>query len=105
MLKIQNLSIGFLSSNKKPLPIVRDVSFFIPQGEVMGVVGESGSGKSLTAQAIGRMLPANLDILNGQVELDGLKLTALSEKEMHSVRGRKMSYVFQDPLNALNPTR
>lgn len=77
----------------------------IGSGEAVGIVGESGSGKSLTAQAIGGMLPASLSAISGSIILDGLDVTKLPEAQFHKVRGTKVGYVFQDPLNALNPTR
>nr|WP_309402181.1 ABC transporter ATP-binding protein [Aminobacter niigataensis]WMD00122.1 ABC transporter ATP-binding protein [Aminobacter niigataensis] len=104
MLKIENISVGILSDGTA-MPIVRDVSLSIAQGEALGVVGESGSGKSLTAQSVARMYQSPLTILGGRVELDGIDLTKLSERELHALRGKAVSYVFQDPLNALNPTR
>lgn len=77
----------------------------IDAGEAVGVVGESGSGKSLTALAIGGMLPAALATISGSIVLDGIDVTKLPEAQFHKVRGTKVGYVFQDPLNALNPTR
>ncbi len=104
MLKIENLSVG-IQDETGATPIVRGVSLTVAQGEALGVVGESGSGKSLTAQSVARMFQSSLSILSGRIELDGIDLTALSERELHALRGNTVSYVFQDPLNALNPTR
>jgi len=104
MLKIENLSVG-IQNKSAATPIVREVSMSIPSGKAMGVVGESGSGKSLTAQSVGRMFQAPISVLGGRIELDGVVLTELGESELHRMRGRLVSYVFQDPLNSLNPSR
>lgn len=104
LLMIDKLTVG-LAHPGAPKPLVRDISLTVGPGEAVGIVGESGSGKSLTAQAIGGMLQADLAVLSGHIYLDGVELTQLSEKALHRLRGDKVAYVFQDPLNALNPTR
>ena len=104
LLSLQNVSIGPRTTDALH-SIVREVNMTIGKGEVVGVVGESGSGKSLTALAIGGMLPASLKITSGNMILCDVETTELSEVDFHKIRGRDISYVFQDPLNALNPTR
>lgn len=104
ILSIKDLSIG-LTAGGVPKPIVSGIDMTIDAGEAVGVVGESGSGKSLTALAIGGLLPAALSTLSGGITLDGINITKLPEAQFHRVRGTKVGYVFQDPLNALNPTR
>lgn len=104
MLKIDSLSVG-IQAKATATPIVREVSLSIAPGDALGIVGESGSGKSLTAQSVGRMFQAPITILNGRIELDGVTLSDLTESELHRVRGSLVSYVFQDPLNSLNPSR
>lgn len=104
ILLIKDLSIG-LTAGGMPKPIVSGIDIAINPGEAVGVVGESGSGKSLTALAIGGLLPAALSTISGHITLDGINVTTLPEAQFHQVRGTKVGYVFQDPLNALNPTR
>lgn len=104
ILSIENLSIGLMAAGV-PKPLVRGIDLTVAAGEAIGVVGESGSGKSLTALAIGGLLPAAMSTISGNITLDGIKITGLSEAQFHRVRGTKVGYVFQDPLNALNPTR
>ncbi|ROO89719.1 oligopeptide/dipeptide ABC transporter ATP-binding protein [Actinocorallia herbida] len=77
---------------------VRGVSFSVAAGEVVGIVGESGSGKSLTALAVGGLVPYPGRV-HGEVLLEGRPLGELSRKEL----GTKLAMVFQDPLSALNP--
>jgi oligopeptide/dipeptide ABC transporter ATP-binding protein len=80
------------------------VSLNVAAGETLGIVGESGSGKSVASMAIMRLLaePA-LRIAGGEIHLDGTELVSASEKAMEGIRGRVASFVFQDPMSALNP--
>ena len=81
---------------------VRDVSFQIAPGEVLGLVGESGSGKSVSALAILRLLPPQARI-RGHIQFRGEELLAMPEAEMRHVRGAGISMIFQEPMTALNP--
>ncbi len=92
-----NLTIG-------RVPILRQVSLTLGQGEALGIVGESGSGKSLTALSIMRLLPHGSTV-SGRIALDGEELSALSEAEMCERRGRAMGMIFQEPMSALNPLK
>src|SRR5260221_14743729 len=78
LLSLQNVSIGPRTTDARH-SIVRNVNMTIAKGEVVGVVGESGSGKSLTALAIGGMLPASLNITSGNMILSDVEITGLSE--------------------------
>ena len=84
-------------------PAVDDVSFSIRRGETLGLVGESGSGKSVTALSIIRLVLPPGRIAGGRIELDGRNLLDLDEREMRRVRGRRIGFVFQEPMVALNP--
>jgi len=86
-----------------PVPVVREASFTVGRGELLGLVGESGAGKSLTAYAILRLLPPGARAAGGRVLLEGRDLLALPEAEMRAVRGRRIAMVFQEPMTALNP--
>jgi peptide/nickel transport system ATP-binding protein len=83
--------------------VVRDVSFAVPAGEVLGLVGESGSGKTTVALALLGHTRRGLRITAGQVLLDGTDLLALSPRDLRAARGARVSYVPQDPSSALNP--
>ena len=83
--------------------VVRDVSFDVQAGEVLGLVGESGSGKTTVALALLGHARRGLRITAGQVLLDGRDLLALSPRELRATRGARVSYVPQDPSSALNP--
>ncbi len=83
---------------------VDGVSFHLNKGEALGVVGESGSGKSVTAASIMRILPEPPGkIVAGEILFQGEDLTRLSQKEMRSIRGARISMIFQEPMTSLNP--
>ncbi|RKT55775.1 ABC transporter ATP-binding protein [Saccharothrix australiensis] len=84
--------------------IVRDVSFGLDRGEVMGVVGESGSGKSTLALALLGFARRGATITAGRVVVDGLDLLSLPPGELRRARGSRVAYVPQDPATALNPS-
>jgi peptide/nickel transport system ATP-binding protein len=96
------LAVEGLSVSIGGAPIIRQLSFRVGEGEIVGLAGASGSGKSMTALAIMRLLPPRAR-LSGAVYLSGAALTAKSETELQSVRGRDIGMVFQEPMTALNP--
>lgn len=98
------VSIEELSIESKEKTIVDHVSLSIKKGEWFALVGQSGSGKSLLSQAIGQMLSPNLKV-TGKVLFKDEDLLTLSEKEMRSIRGRKISYIFQDYQGSFTPFR
>jgi peptide/nickel transport system ATP-binding protein len=82
---------------------VDDVSFDVGRGETLGLVGESGSGKSVTALSIIRLVLPPGRITRGRIELDGRNLLDLDEAAMRHVRGRRIGFIFQEPMVALDP--
>ena len=115
LLDVHNLTIEFPRAGSGHVPgrapgfaAVRDVSFSIATGEVLGLVGESGSGKSITALAILRLLPpqarATGEVFfraeNGSPANDLLRLPG---EDMRHLRGTRMAMIFQEPMTALNP--
>jgi peptide/nickel transport system ATP-binding protein len=83
---------------------VRDVSFTIAPGEIVGLVGESGSGKTLTCRAILGILPPGCEVASGRISFAGKDLAHLSRSEWQRLRGRTIGAVFQDPGSYLNPS-
>ncbi|MEE4121324.1 MAG: ATP-binding cassette domain-containing protein, partial [Paracoccaceae bacterium] len=98
------ISVEGLSVDIGAQLILRDVSFALERGRVLGLVGESGSGKSMTALSIMRLLPRGAQ-LAGRVTLEGRELGALTERQMCDVRGREVAMIFQEPMTALNPVQ
>ena len=92
-----------LQTDEKPLQVLRDVSFEILPGEILGVVGESGAGKSITGRALTGLLEAPLQLTGGEIWFDGNRIDNLGKDEMRQIRGSKIATIFQDPLTALNP--
>ena len=101
-LEVNHLTISFRTNNGA-VRAVRDVSFDLNEGETLAIVGESGSGKSVTTRAIMGILAANAMVDGGEIIYDGRDLLKIPEEEFHTLRGHKLSMVFQDPLSALNP--
>lgn len=103
LLSVENLRVAFADRGRVRMA-VDGISFTIAPGEVVALVGESGSGKSATALAIMGILPDNGRVGPGSaVRLDGRDLLAMPERELRSVRGRRIAMVFQEPAAALNP--
>jgi len=83
--------------------VLRDVSLEIRRGEVLGLVGQSGSGKSTLAMAILGLLDRKRTRTEGEIEFEGCALLTYRERELRSLRGRKIALVLQSPLSSLNP--
>ena len=103
LLEVNNLRTSFFTDAGE-VKAVNGVSFFLDHGKVLGIVGESGSGKSVTAYSIMQILASTGKIVGGSIKLDGEELVGAGEKKMKTVRGNKVSIIFQDPMTSLNPT-
>ena len=103
LLEVNNLRTSFFTDAGE-VKAVDGVSFTLDHGKVLGIVGESGSGKSVTAYSIMQILAPTGRIVGGSVKLDGQELVGADEKVMRSVRGNRVSIIFQDPMTSLNPT-
>jgi peptide/nickel transport system ATP-binding protein len=97
LLEVDRLSIFF-----RDKAVVRDLTFSVGAGEVLGLVGESGSGKSLTSLSILRLLDTSART-EGAIRFEGKDLLALDADKMRHYRGRKIAMIFQEPMTALNP--
>ena len=103
LLKIEHLSVAIDSPGGK-VQAVRDVSFELHPGEVLAIVGESGCGKSMLCKSIMKLLPRSARIEGGRILANGVDITDYSDRDMQKLRGKLFSFVFQDPMTALNPT-
>ncbi|CAN7702388.1 ABC transporter ATP-binding protein [Rhizobium rhizogenes] len=101
MIDIRNLSVTF-NRGRKPIRAVNGVSLSVRPGEVVALLGESGSGKSVTMRSLLRLHPPGTTI-EGSMTVAGRDVTALSKKELGSLRGPIVSMVFQEPRLALDP--
>lgn len=101
LLSINNLAIDFKTASGVHKAL-HNVSFGVKRGEIFGVVGETGCGKTITGLSILRLLPKSATI-RGEIMFDGRNLLDLSEPEMNTVRGGRISMIFQDPTSSLNP--
>ena len=102
LLDIRNLSVDFRTPRGR-VHALRDVSFSVRRGKVVGIVGESGSGKSTVIWTLTRLLAGNAVIEGGTAEFDGTDVLRLSESRMMDVRGENISVVFQDPMTSQSP--
>ena len=103
ILSVENYSLDY-AGRSGAARVLQDVNLAITKGEVLGLVGESGSGKTSLAYAIMRYLPPNAREPGGAIRLLGEDLRTKSAAEIDSIRGRRISMVFQDPSTSLNPT-
>ncbi len=103
VLDVRGLQVVFRTRGGE-VHAVNSVSFHLRPGELLGVVGESGSGKSVTMMSLLGLLPSPpAEIRGGEVLLGGQDLLKLDDEGLRSVRGRRIGFVFQDPMTSLNP--
>jgi oligopeptide/dipeptide ABC transporter ATP-binding protein len=102
ILKVDEL-VTYFYTEEGVVHAVEGVSFEIYEGEVLGLVGETGCGKSVTALSILQLIQSPGKILSGRVIFGGEDLLKKSKSEILSYRGDKITMIFQDPLNSLNP--
>ena len=103
MLEVKDLHTSFYTPAGE-VKAVNGVSFNLDHGKVLGIVGESGSGKSVTAYSVMQILEKTGKIVSGSIKFNGQELVGAGEKVMKTVRGNKISIIFQDPMTSLNPT-
>ena len=103
LLEVKDLSVDF-GTGEKAVHAVRGVSFDIKRGETVALVGESGSGKSVTALSVLQLLPyPSASHPTGSIRFQGQELVGASTRELLSVRGNRISMIFQEPMTSLNP--
>ncbi|MBR3516203.1 MAG: ABC transporter ATP-binding protein [Lachnospiraceae bacterium] len=103
MLEVKDLHTSFFTDAGE-VKAVNGISFQLDEGKVLGIVGESGSGKSVTAYSIMQILAGAGKIVSGSIKFRDQELVGAGEKVMKTIRGNKISIIFQDPMTSLNPT-
>lgn len=101
-LEIRGLSARLAGTGQR---LLRSVDISLPSGSVRGLVGESGAGKSMIGKAVLGVLPKAVEIIEGEILLDGQDLQKVSAAERRRLIGAKAALIPQDPLTALNPSR
>ena len=103
LLKVSNLSVGFHSQDNYRYKVIKNISFELKKGEILGIVGESGSGKSLTALSIMGLLPYPKAFHSKESSIKFNEIELLNNPNIREYRGSKISYIFQEPMSSLNP--
>lgn len=104
VISVQNVSVAFGGEQRKQVTF--DVSFDIRPGEFFALVGESGSGKSVTAMSLLGLLPRpSAQVISGSAIFHGEDLLQMKPVELRRIRGKKISVIFQEPMQALDPVR
>jgi peptide/nickel transport system ATP-binding protein len=101
LLEVSDLSVRF-DTDDGPVHAVDRVSWSLREREVLGIVGESGCGKSVSAMSLLRLLPATAHV-TGQALFAGEDLLRVPDARIRRIRGREISFVFQEPMTSLNP--
>jgi oligopeptide/dipeptide ABC transporter ATP-binding protein len=104
VLRVEHLDVAYHAGRGRRFEAVRDVSFSVGPGEIVGIVGESGCGKSTLSASLMRLLPENGEITAGSVWFRGRDVGQLGREELRALRGSEIAMIFQDPLTSLNPT-
>jgi len=102
ILEVKHLVTSFFT-HLGEVQAVRDISFTLEKGDILGIVGESGSGKSVTSLSIIGLVDDPGEIVSGSVLFEGEDLTKLSDRELNKYRGNDISMIFQDPMTSINP--
>jgi oligopeptide transport system ATP-binding protein len=103
LLEVNGLRTQFFTQDGV-VQAVNGVSFYLEEGETLGIVGESGCGKSVSVLSVMRLIPQPPGkIVDGEVLFEGEDLLGVSDDEIRRVRGNKIAMIFQDPMTSLNP--
>lgn len=102
ILEVDHLSVHF-GSGDGLVKAVDGISFTVGRGETVALVGESGSGKSISAASLTQLAPRAATYAGGSIHFEGQEMLSLPDRELRKIRGRQISYIFQEPMVSLNP--
>ena len=103
LLEVKNLKTYFYS-DRGVVKAADDVSFYVNEGETLGIVGESGCGKSITSMSIARLVETPPGkYVGGEIMFNGEDMLKVSEERIREIRGNDISFIFQEPMTSLNP--
>jgi len=104
LLRVDDFSLQLKGSDGRILPVLEHVSLQLEQGCCLGIAGESGSGKSVMAMSIAALLPSGaVHSRQGKIEFEGCDILSARDSELQQLRGRKIGFIFQEPMTAMNP--
>jgi peptide/nickel transport system ATP-binding protein len=102
ILEARNLTVS-ATLDGESVPVIRDLSFALERGRVIGLVGESGAGKSMVGRTVAQLLPPGFAVTGGNLEFAGNDLVTMQAEERRALLGREIAFIPQEPLSALNP--
>ncbi len=105
LLEVKDLYVNY-NTDEGVVHALNGLNFSIEKGECIGLVGETGAGKTTLALSITQLLPKHVgEIVQGSIVYDGNDVLAMNKREIQAMRGEKVSMIFQDPMDSLNPTK
>ncbi|MGR6337675.1 nickel import ATP-binding protein NikD [Priestia megaterium] len=102
VLQVRDLRVQIKTKNGVAT-LVQDINFELKPGEILGLIGESGCGKTVTSMSILQLLNRKETTIEGSITLKGQELNGLAEKEMRKIRGKDITFIMQNPMNAFTP--
>src|ERR1041385_1843312 len=102
LLTANNLTVS-ASIDGERVPVIRDLSFSLEPGKVLGVVGESGAGKSMIGRSVAQLLPPGFAVSGGSLSFAGADLVTMQPEARRALLGREIAFIPQEPLSALDP--
>src|SRR5258706_14239404 len=99
ILEARNLTVS-AALDGESAPVIRDLSFALEPGRVIGLVGESGAGKSMVGRTIAQLLPPGFGVTGGSLEFAGTSLVAMDAERRRALLGRGIAFIPQEPLSA-----
>lgn len=103
LISVDDLTIAYPMAGGEVFRALKHISIDVARGQIVGIVGESGAGKSTIGKTALGLLDENAVIETGSVSLEGQELSALSEAGFAPIRGKRIGYIYQNPMTALNP--